>query len=133
MRNDTTTASPLLSVAAIRVFSRDLAADREFYSGRLRLVESEATTNWLVYSIGDVNLVVEQVEPDDAESSQMVGRYTAFSFSVDDVERVCDDLRADGVRILGEPEDQSWGGTLAHIADPSGNVLTLVQYSTGST
>jgi predicted enzyme related to lactoylglutathione lyase len=127
MQSDITTASPLLAVAAIRIFSRDLAVDRAFYSERLRLVESVVTRDWLVYAVGDVDVIVEQVERDDPESTELVGRYTAFSFSVDDVH-----LRAHGVDVLGEPEEQSWGGILAHIADPSGNVLTLVQYSKGS-
>ena len=125
------TTSPLRALAAVRVFSRDLTADREFYKGQLRLVESVVAADWLVYRIGDVDLIVERGENDDPE--QMVGRFTAFSFSVEDISRVCDELRAAGVKIVGEPETQSWGGALAHIADPSGNVLTLVEHVRKST
>ena len=51
-----------------------------------------------------------------------------MSFSVDDAQRACDRLTALGVEIVGPPRRQPWGGTLAHIADPDHNVLTLVEY-----
>jgi hypothetical protein len=40
-------------------------------------VESEVTRDWLVYGVGDVDLIVEQVKRDDPESTELVGRYTA--------------------------------------------------------
>jgi predicted enzyme related to lactoylglutathione lyase len=45
-----------------------------------------------------------------------------------DAHAECRSLSARGVRIVGWPEQQAWGGVLAHIADPDGNVLTLVQH-----
>ncbi len=114
-------------VTSIRLFCRDLAAARDFYGGLLRLPEVAATADWLVFDLGTLQLIVEPVAEDDDEGAEMVGRFTAFSFSVDDAERVCDHLAAAGVEIVGRPERQPWGGTLAHLKDPSGNVLTLVQ------
>jgi predicted enzyme related to lactoylglutathione lyase len=112
--------------AAIRVFVRDLEEARRFYGRQLRLPELSVTPDWLVLDAGTVQLIVERDDGDDAEGA--TGRFTGFSFSVDDAQRVCDELDELGVAIVGQPEQQVWGGTLAHIADPSGNVLTLVQY-----
>lgn len=50
---------------------------------------------------------------------------------MDDAAQVCDLLASRGVDVVGWPETQPWGGTLAHIADPDGNVLTLVEYPRG--
>jgi hypothetical protein len=37
---------------------------------------------------------------------------------------------AKGVEFTGRPEKQQWGGTLAHLKDLDGNVLTLMQEAT---
>jgi DNA-binding transcriptional MerR regulator len=112
--------------AAIRVFVRDLDEARRFYGRQLRLPELSVTPDWLVLDAGSVQLIVERDDGDAGEGA--TGRFTGFSFSVEDAQRVCDELDELGVEIVGRPEPQVWGGTLAHIADPSGNVLTLVQY-----
>ena len=36
-------------------------------------------------------------------------------------------LKARGCTIVGPPERQSWGGTLMHVKDPGGNVVSFVQ------
>jgi predicted enzyme related to lactoylglutathione lyase len=61
-------------------------------------------------------------------SEDDVGRFAGFSFAVDDAGAACAELAARGVKIVGEPEVQPWGGILAHVADPDGNVITLVKY-----
>jgi catechol 2,3-dioxygenase-like lactoylglutathione lyase family enzyme len=38
----------------------------------------------------------------------------------DDVQRVVDDLRAAGGRVVSGPVRASWGGLIAHVADPDG-------------
>jgi len=35
-------------------------------------------------------------------------------------------LVARGVEFVGPQEPQAWGGVLAHLRDPDGNVLTLL-------
>ena len=73
-------------------------------------------------------LVVERDQPDDGEASA-AGRFTGVSFTVTDVDRTYADLVARGVRFVGLPETQAWGGRLAYCLDPSGNTLTLAQYA----
>jgi predicted enzyme related to lactoylglutathione lyase len=82
---------------------------------------------------GAVQVVLEQVRPaagvaGDDDDAGLVGRFAGVSFSVEDAQRACDRLTALGVEIVGPPRRQPWGGTLAHIADPDHNVLTLVEY-----
>ncbi|HUW01331.1 MAG TPA: VOC family protein [Acidimicrobiales bacterium] len=116
------------SLAAIRIFCDDLEAARDFYNVTLRLTETTSTPEWVSDDLGAADLVVDWARPDDDESDDLIGRLTGLSFRVDDAEAVCAELAAAGVEIVGQPERQPWGGTLAHIADPSANVLTLVQY-----
>ncbi len=115
----------LRSLSAARVFVDDLERARRFYGDVLELRETSATADWAFFDIDGKNLVVEKVPPDDPERS-LVGRFLAVSFGVDDIEATYRDLTAKGVAFEEPPEKQVWGGTLACLRDPDGNVLTLV-------
>ena len=131
------TTALLGPIRAVRIFCRELAVARRFYRDQLRLSELTATSDWLVYDAGGVQIVVEVASGEDTDgedaaespdSARLVGRFCGISFAVDDAARVCAELVTVGVDVVGAPEQMAWGGTLAHIADPDGNVLTLVQY-----
>jgi DNA-binding transcriptional MerR regulator len=123
----TTTADQVVGpLAAVRIFCRDLDVARRFYRDQLALTELTVDHRWVVYDVGTAQLIVEPVP--EGESEHDVGRFAGFSFSVTDAASACAELVARGVKIVGKPEVQPWGGTLAYIADPDGNVITLVQY-----
>ncbi len=114
--------------AHVRVFvrPRQWNAARSFYRKTLGLacVDPEAG----LFELPDgLTLGIERVPPKDHEED-LVGRLLAVSFRVADVARAYRRLRAKGVRFHGPPKMQPWGGTLAFLDDPAGNVLTLVQY-----
>jgi len=115
-------------IEAVRVFVSDLAAARTFYTDVLGLGVVDHGADVLILDTGQAKLIVERGDLDDSETQDLVGRFTAISFAVTDADAECRSLAARGVRIVGWPEQQAWGGILAHIADPDGNVLTLVQY-----
>ena len=118
-------AIDLQRIGAIRIFVRDLARAREFYAGLLRLPERLDGEEFSAFRLSGVDIVIEVATDDQAE---MVGRFTGFSFAVPDIDAALSELRDAGVDITGAAEKQGWGGILAHIADPDGNELTLVQY-----
>ena len=74
----------------------------------------------------EAHLALERVDPADPESAESVGRFVAVSLEVDDIDATYETLTRRGVEFLGAPEKQPWGGTLAHLRDPDGNVLTLL-------
>ena len=51
-----------------------------------------------------------------------------ISFSVEDVNQMYTELKAEGVPFLGEPADQDWGARLVGFKDPDGKNLYLLQY-----
>ena len=116
----------LRSVSAVRIFVDDLDRARGFYRDVLELREKSATPNWAVFDVDGKNLVIEPVAADDPQHDDLVGRFLAVSFEVDDIEKIYRDLRAKGVTFPQPPEKQVWGGTLAFPRDPDGNILTLV-------
>jgi len=115
----------LRSLSAVRIFVDDLERSRRFYGDVLELRERSATPEWAVFDIGGKDLILERVPPDDPEHD-LVGRFLAVSFEVDDIEAAYRDLTAKGVSFPEPPEKQGWGGTLAFPRDPDGNILTLV-------
>ena len=118
-------------IAAVRVFVPDVGAVRGFYRDQLGLDEGYADDRVLVFRTGSADLIVETADPEDAEEGPMIGRFVGVSFAVADMRAAHAALTAKGVAFDGEPEEQPWGGVLAHVLDPAGNVLTLVQLPPG--
>ena len=114
-----------MELYGVRVFVDDLAAARAFYGDTLGLAELWDAGNAVGYAVGPATLIVEREDPAGPEGD-LVGRFLGVSFAVPDIAGSHRALAAAGVRFLGPPEPQAWGGTLAHFRDPAGNVLTLV-------
>ena len=70
----------------------------------------------------------KRVDADDPEAGELVGRFTAFSFTVASMDTALVELADCSIEWLGRSERQPWGGILSHFKDTDGNILTLVQY-----
>ncbi len=113
-----------------RVFVRDLASAKNFYSAKLglALTADGSKYGYCVFKAGSTELVVETVADDAPEEDRvLVGRFTGLSFTVHDIENKHQELTSRGVHFTGMPEKQFWGGILATFQDPSGNELQIVQ------
>ncbi len=119
-----------MNLSTARVFVRDIAVARQFYSEKLALpLKADGSEyGYCVFRSGNTELVVESV-PNDAPADEqaLVGRFTGLSFTVPDVELKHKELQALGVPFTGPPEKQFWGGILATLQDPAGNELQIVQ------
>jgi catechol 2,3-dioxygenase-like lactoylglutathione lyase family enzyme len=115
----------LQSVSAVRIFVDDVERARHFYRDILELSEAWATPDCAMFDLDGKNVLLEKVAADDPEHD-LVGRFLAVSFNVDDIDAAYRKLTAKGVSFSGPPERQGWGGTLAFPSDPDGNILTLV-------
>ncbi|MEM6677459.1 MAG: VOC family protein [Pseudomonadota bacterium] len=116
-----------MKLYAARIFVDDLAAARAFYEGVLGLTvlwEQEGAA--LGLAVGAAMLIVEPEDRDGPEGA-LVGRFLGLSLAIADIAAEHARLSDAGVAFEGPPERQPWGGTLAHLRDPAGNVLTLVQ------
>lgn len=112
----------------VRVFTVDFNAALAFYRDvvgfPLGYVDHE--TGWAQFELGGAEIGLERCDPDDAETDSLVGRFVGVSIEVDDVMSVYETLADKGVEFVEPPEQQPWGGTLAHLKDLDGNVLTLL-------
>lgn len=110
----------------IRIFVSDLERSIHFYSEVLGFTLVYRVDGWAQFQVGVGSIALEHLADDDPEAEGLVGRYSGISLRVPDIEAAQQELIAKGVLFLGPPEEQAWGGTLTHLRDPDGNVLTLV-------
>lgn len=115
-------------VSAVRVFVSDIDRARGFYEQTLGLSLRDPVAGALLFDGGGCTLIIEPCDRSDPETSDLVGRFTAISLEVPDIEAAYAALDERGVLFDGPPEPQDWGGRLVHFRDPDDNVLTLVQY-----
>lgn len=117
-----------MEIAYVNVFVSDLGRALEFYEGMLGLTVEHASPEhgYASLAAGPVRLGVAVV---GADQRSLVGRHTGVGLDVADLEAEHARLAALGVRFPAPPERQPWGGFMALVADPDGNVLYLDQIS----
>jgi predicted enzyme related to lactoylglutathione lyase len=120
--------NPSYDVAVVRLFVHDWERAVRFYTEALGMaLESRADEfGWAQFATGPCRLAIERLAADDPEARALVGRYVGVSLRVPDIHATYRTLSERGVEFLSPPEKQAWGGTLAHLRDPEGNVLTLL-------
>ena len=118
-----------MHLAAARVFVTDLGRSIEWYRNVIgaSTTAEDLDAGYAVFDVG-ADLVLEVVGADsEISAGDLIGRFTGLSFAVADVRATFAALAAEA-DVVGEPELQTWGGTLATIADLDGNQIQLVQY-----
>ena len=113
---------------AVRVFVSDWDRALEFYTETLGIETTLRSDEmgWAQLATGEAQLALERVTPGDSEAEKLVGRFVGVSLEVADIEATHKTLVQRGVEFLSPPEVQPWGGVLAHLRDPDGNVITLL-------
>jgi lactoylglutathione lyase len=113
---------------AVRIFVTDWERAINFYSKTLEMAVAHRSDEWgwAQMATGEGQLALERVNPSDGEGRGLVGRFVGVSLEVPDIFATCKILAERGVDFVGPPEKQPWGGVLAHLRDPDGNVLTLL-------
>ncbi len=115
-------------IAYANVFVRDLARACEFYEHTLGLTpqRKDIDHGYASFEAGPIRLGLAQVGDDQAG---LAGRHTGLGFDVEDLEAEHARLAAAGVAFPMPPERQPWGGFMALMEDPDGNVFYLDQIS----
>jgi len=117
-----------VKISYVNVFVRDLARATEFYRDRLGLdLEfSSEEHGYASFSAGGVRLGLAVPGPDQQE---LAGRHTGVGLEVADLAAEHKRLSELGVEFTMPPTRQPWGGFMALISDPDGNIFYLDQVS----
>ena len=113
---------------AVRIFVSDFSRALEFYSKTLEMpiAFADQAMGWAELGVEGAHLALERVARDDPEFAERVGRFVGVSLLVANVSETYAELCGRGVEFTAPPEKQPWGGVLAQLRDPDGNVLTLL-------
>ena len=111
-----------MNIGYINVFVSNLQVSIDFYTEVLgfTLKMAESQFGYAAFEGGKVSFAL--AETDD---SRLVGRHTGIGLIVDDIDTVYQTLLSKGVSFEMPPTKQPWGGVLALLKDPDGNVFYL--------
>ena len=111
-----------LKLGYVNVFVSDFDACCSFFSETLGLPlnQREDGFGYASFNAGHISFGIAKT--DDAS---LVGRHTGVGFIVDNIDATYRDLIAKGVEFEMPPTKQPWGGTLALMKDPDGNIYYL--------
>jgi predicted enzyme related to lactoylglutathione lyase len=110
----------------VRDFARALAFYRDVLGLPLRFADEKF--GYASFATPGAGFAVAKIDEADPEQRKLAGRHSGIGFGVDDLARTYESWRARGVAFPLPPTKQPWGGTLAQLADPEGNRITLDQY-----
>jgi predicted enzyme related to lactoylglutathione lyase len=113
----------------VNVFVSDLKRAVAFYRDTLGLPLQfeEAKFGYASFAPEGIRLGLAAVDPSAPDSTSLVGRHTGVGLGVPDLDAAHRQLSAKGVRFTMAPTRQPWGGYMATLADPDGNIFYLDQ------
>ena len=115
-----------MRLTSVRIFVDDLEKAAAFYEGVIGLHRTTTAPTAILFEESP-SIVVETTD-DDGRRDGLIGRFTGVAFETKDAAALYADLKARGVPLHGPPEKQYWGGIMLFAEDPSGNVITFLQY-----
>lgn len=128
-----TTTSWVKGIAAITLFVEDLPTSKGFYLQAFGLPVMFEDKDSCVLKFGNtlVNLLKsteakELIEPAKVASRDS-GSCFVFTIEVEDVDAMCKELEARGVKLLNGPMDRPWGPRTASFMDPSGYIWEIAK------
>jgi catechol 2,3-dioxygenase-like lactoylglutathione lyase family enzyme len=120
-------------IYAITLFVEDLAHTKQFYREVFGLPVVYENGNSAVFGFGDtlINLLKttaakELIEPAQVASREAGTRFV-FTIHVGDVDAMCAELTARGVKLLNGPLDRPWGVRTASFIDPGGYIWEIAK------
>ena len=118
-------------ISTITLFVEDMTAAKTFYQvvfGLPVYYEDDASA---VFQFGNtlINLLETTAAPELIEparvASREAGHRLVFTIPVNDVDTMCAQLVARGVKLLNGPMDRPWGIRTASFMDPGGHIWEI--------
>ncbi len=116
-------------VAGVVIWTDDLERLLPFYRDTLGLPLHSLQPGFAAFRFGEVRLSVgvhSQVGGPSRDPHRVM-----VNLAVDDIQAVHRELARRGVEFVRPPEREHWGGWVATLRDPDGNLLQLLQQPAG--
>ena len=115
----------ITGVVGVTLWTDNLDRMFRFYHDTLRLPLHSRHDDFIAFALGEIRFNIGLHDRVHGESQDP---YRVMShLGVDDIQQECDRLREAGVEFIRPPEQEQWGGWVATIKDPDGNILQLLQ------
>ena len=120
-------------ISNITLFVEDLPATKQFYQEVFGLPIHFEDDDSAVFKFGNtlVNLLDITEAPGLIEPAAVAlrdaGSRMQFTIGVDDVDAMCERLKARGVELLNGPMDRPWGIRTASFHDPAGHIWEIAK------
>ena len=115
----------ITGVIGVTIWTDDLERMFSFYNDVLRLPLHSRHEDFIAFELGEVRFNIGRHSEVSGQSKD------PFRFmphlGVDDIHAEAQRLAEAGVEFIRQPEQESWGGWVATLKDPDGNVLQLLQ------
>ncbi len=98
----------------------DLDRARTFYETHFNLPVLGAGDSSVDYDFAGIRLRIYIHE------GEYHRQHSGLLFFVSDIDATTDRLHAAGVEFRDQPHDEPWGGRITTVADPDGNLFTLL-------
>ena len=108
---------PLISGAHVLIYSRDAAADREFFKTVLGLDSVDSGGGWLIFAVPPAEVAIHPTEEQDGHELYLL---------CEDIEATAQELERKGVP-LKRPFDEARWGRVTEITLPGGGRIGLYQ------
>lgn len=114
-----------ISVNYVNVFVSDYERALDFYRNvlGLTLLERDDEFGYASFATSGANMAVVRTDP---AQSELIGRHTGIGLMVEDLDGAYAELK-DRVTFDEPPTRQPWGGYMAMLRDPDGNVFYFDQ------
>jgi catechol 2,3-dioxygenase-like lactoylglutathione lyase family enzyme len=114
------------TVWCITFYVSDLAKAKKFYEETLGLEKKYEYPSYVGFECGGVEIGLIPKPQEEQKTSQTS---PSIEFLVDNVDKVCKDLKSKGVKFIKELHEETWGGRQATFTDPDGHILEIAQIS----
>ncbi|MDP6549646.1 MAG: VOC family protein [Dehalococcoidia bacterium] len=115
----------ITGVIGVTLWTGDLERMFRFYHDTLRLPLHSRQEDFIAFELGEVRFNIGR---HDRVRGPAQDPYRAMPhLGVDDIHGEHRRLNEAGVELIRPPEQEHWGGWIATLKDPDGNILQLLQ------
>lgn len=113
----------------VNVFVSDFARSLAFYRDTLglKVLVEDPEFGYASFDTNGAGFAIAAVDP-TSEQAALVGRHTGIGWGVPSVDDAYASLSDAGARFASPPARQPWGGYMAMLEDPDGNVFYLDEF-----
>jgi predicted enzyme related to lactoylglutathione lyase len=113
----------------VNVFVSDFDRALAFYRNTLglKVLVEDTDFGYESFDTNGAGFAIAAVDP-ASEQAALVGRHTGIGWGVPSVDESYEALAAAGARFSAPPARQPWGGYMALLEDPDGNVFYLDEF-----